>query len=391
MLTSSESGAPSAFIPLCEPAIRGNEGRYVQECLSTGWLSTGSFLDRFEKELATRVGARYAVATASGTSALHVALLVTGIEPDDEVLLPALTFIAPANAIRYVGAWPVFLDVDPVYLQLDPSKVADFLHTQCQRIEGHWRNRRTGRRVKAIVPVHILGHPVDMDPLLELARRFDLIVIEDATESLGAKYKGRPVGQLGDIACFSFNGNKLITTGGGGMIVTSNSHWSERARYLINQAKDDPLEYVHRTIGYNYRLSNLQAAVGCAQFEQLDSYIAAKRAIAERYDEVLGRAAGLSPMREAPWASSVAWMYTVQVNEAAYGISSRALLAKLGKARIQARPLWQPLHRSPAHAASSPGECQVADELYRDGLSLPCSVGLTSADQERVIDNITSR
>ncbi|RME03545.1 MAG: aminotransferase DegT, partial [Deltaproteobacteria bacterium] len=267
-LSSFEPGAPAAegFIPLSIPKLAGNEWRYVRECLDTNWVSSvGAFVERFEREVAARVGARYGVATASGTAAIHIALLVSGVGPGDEVLLPTLTFIAPANAIRYVGAVPLLLDVDPVTWQLDPEKTIDFLEKECRWQEGRLVNRTTGRRVRAIMPVHILGHPVDLDPILEVARKYELTVIEDATESLGARYKERHVGNLGDIGCFSFNGNKIITSGGGGMIVTNDETTARRARYLTTQAKDDPIEYVHGELGYNYRLTNLQAALGVAQ------------------------------------------------------------------------------------------------------------------------------
>jgi len=298
-----------AFIPLCTPAIRGNEWKYVKECLDTTWVSSvGAYVDRFERAVAEAVGTKNAVATSSGTSALHVALLVAGIQSDDEVLVSTLTFIAPANAIRYVGAFPVFVDAEATYWQMDPAKVKDFLENQCHWREGALVNRQTGRRVRAILPVHILGHPVDMDPILELARKYELVVIEDATESLGALYKDKSVGQLGDIACFSFNGNKLITTGGGGMLVTNNERWAQRAKHLTTQAKDNPVEYVHTEIGYNYRLTNIQAAMGVAQMEQLDSFIEVKRSIAKSYDEALGEIPGITSMREADWACSVFWM-----------------------------------------------------------------------------------
>ncbi|HYR59424.1 MAG TPA: aminotransferase class I/II-fold pyridoxal phosphate-dependent enzyme, partial [Chthoniobacteraceae bacterium] len=195
----NEPGAPSAagFIPLCVPSIRGNEWKYLKDCLDTGWVSSaGSYVDRFERELARRAGTPHAVAAVNGTSALHVALLVAGVEPDDEVLVSTLTFIAPANAVRYANAWPVFIDAEPDFWQMDPARAAEFLRERCERRDGALRNRRTGRRVKAIIPVHILGHPADMDPILALAREFDLAVIEDATESLGARYRERPVGQL---------------------------------------------------------------------------------------------------------------------------------------------------------------------------------------------------
>jgi perosamine synthetase len=224
-----------------------------------------------------------------------------------------------------------------------------------------------------------------MDPILDVARQYGLVVIEDATESLGARYRDRMVGRLGDIACFSFNGNKLITTGGGGMIVTDNEAWARNARYLTTQAKDDPIEFVHGAIGYNYRLTNIQAALGCAQLEQLDSHIQAKRRTAARYAAALSDVPGLTLMREAAWASSVFWMFTVLIDAEKYGMDSRGLLRALDTVGIQSRPLWQPLHRSQAHRSVTAGSCEVAERVSRDGLSIPCSVGLDPEDQERVI------
>lgn len=390
---SYEPGAPTpdGFVPLCVPEIRGNAWVYVKECLDTNWVSSvGPFVDRFERELAAYTGAQHAVAAVNGTAALHIALLATGVQPDDEVLVSTLTFIAPVNAIRYCGAWPVFIDAEPHYWQMDAHKAADFLQHGCVWSNGELRNRRSGRRVRAILPVHILGHPVDIDPILELARAYDLPVIEDATEALGSCYKDRRVGNLGDIACFSFNGNKIITTGGGGMIVTNREAWAQKAKYLTTQAKDDALEYIHHEIGYNYRLTNIQAALGCAQMEQLDEYIAIKRRIARTYQEAFADVPGITPMPEAPWATSIFWMYTVLVDEAEYGMGSRALRRRLEDAGIQSRPLWQPIHLSPAHAGHA-YVCPLAEDLYRRALSLPCSVGLTEAQQAKVIEQVKAR
>jgi perosamine synthetase len=390
---SFEPGAPlpENFVPLCVPQICGNEWNYIEECLDTGWVSSvGSFVDRFEQELAAYIGTKYAVATASGTAALHIALLISGVKSNEEVLVPALTFIAPANAVRYVGAWPVFIDVEPKYWQMDPQKTTDFLEKECYWDNGKLHNKTTGRRVKAIVPVHILGHPVDMDPILEVARKYNIVVIEDATESLGAKFKGRKVGQLGDIACFSFNGNKIITTSGGGMIVTDNEVWARKARYLTTQAKDDPVEYVHNEIGYNYRLTNIQAAMGCAQLEQLPNFISTKRRLATAYSAALRKVSGITPMAEAPWAFSIYWMYTVLIEEAVCGISSRALLKCFREAKVQTRPLWQPLHLSTAHKDSQSYFCETAEKLHQEALSLPCSVGLSPENLEYVVSVLES-
>ncbi|HEU4322734.1 MAG TPA: LegC family aminotransferase [Roseiflexaceae bacterium] len=381
-------GAPAQGdgIPLCAPALGGNAWRYLKECLDSGWVSSaGPFVTRFEHELAALVGRRYAVATASGTAALHLALLVAGVGPDEEVLAPALTFIAPINAVRYVGAWPVLIDAEPRYWQIDPDKLAEFLQRECVWRGGALRNRSSGRRVRALLPVHLLGHPADMAPLRDLASRHGLALIEDAAESLGARYRGVPVGSFGDLACLSFNGNKLITAGGGGALLADDAEQARRVHYLSTQAKDDPVEYQHGAVGYNYRLTNLQAALGVAQLEQLEAHIAAKRRIAQRYSEALGQRPGITPMAEAPWAFSTCWMYTVLIDQARYGIDSRALLRALEQGGIVARPLWRPVYTNQPYTSCQTYRCEVAPQLVSQALSLPCSVGLTEAEQERVI------
>jgi perosamine synthetase len=386
---ASPSPATQTRVPLSVPEIRGNEWTYLKECLDTNWVSSvGPFVERFERTLAEFTGRRYAVATTTGTTALHIALLVAGVEPDDEVITSSLTFVAPANAIRYVGAWPVFLDAEAAYWQMDPERLKRFLEQECRWQDRVLRNRASGRRIRALLPVDILGHPCDLDALLELARRYELTVIEDATESLGATYKDRPVGRLGDVACFSFNGNKIVTTGGGGMLVTDHAAWAERAKHLTTQAKQDGLEYIHDEVGYNYRLTNLQAAVGCAQMERLPQHVAAKRRLAQTYGEALAAVPGLAPMREAPWARSIFWLYTILIDAQAFGLDSRQLCRQLQARQIESRPLWQPLHCSPAHGRAGQAACPVAESIWRRALSLPCSVGLTPADQAHVIDAI---
>lgn len=381
----SSDRAPGSFIPLAEPEIRGNEWAYIKDCLDTGWVSSvGAYVDRFEQVLAKYVGCQHGVGAVNGTSALHVALLTAGVESNDEVLVPAMTFIAPANAVRYANAWPVFIDVEPECWQMNVDLVGKFLRERCElKGEGVF-NRQTGRRVKALLPVHILGHPVDMDPLRALAKEFQLAVIEDATESLGATYRGQQTGSLGDIGCFSFNGNKIITTGGGGMITTNNAAWAKRAKHLTTQAKADPLEYQHDEIGFNYRLTNIQAAMGCAQMESLDARVTAKRAIAKRYREGLAGVPGLQLMRSATWAEPTYWMFTMLVDAATYGMDSRTLIKSLAAEGIQARPLWEPMHLSAAHHSNE--ACPVAEKLWHNAISLPCSVGLTPENQNRVIN-----
>lgn len=387
---SSVSFEPGARIeggiPLCVPEIRGNEWQYVKECLDTGWVSSvGSYVTRFEDALARAADTKFAVATVNGTAALHVALQCAGVEQGDEVLVSTLTFIAPANAIRYIGAHPVFIDAEPDYWQMDPAAVKRFLTQECDWDGSVLTDRATGRRVKAIVPVDILGSPVDIEPIISIARNFKLSVVEDATESLATRYKDRPVGSRADVACFSFNGNKLITTGGGGMIVTNDENIAQRARYLTTQAKDDPVEYVHGEVGYNYRLTNVLAAIGLAQMERVPEYVEIKRRNAARYSEKLAPIPGITVMREAPYGFSTFWLYTILVDESQFGSSSRDLLRALAAKNIQSRPLWQSMHRSPAHAGERAFGGGVADRLCRDALSLPSSVGLTLEDVDVVI------
>ena len=388
---SFEPGALVAdgSIPLCVPELRGNEWKYVQECLDSNWVSSaGPFVDQFEKSLASYVGAKRGIAVVNGTAALQIALLISGVEPDDEVLVPALTFIAPVNAVSYAGAHPVFIDVEPHHWQIDPQKISDFLHQKCHWINGELRNTATGRRVKAILPVHVLGHPCEMDTILELSRKFELRVIEDATESLGSKYQQRNVGNLGEISCFSFNGNKIITTGGGGMIVTDNDAWADRVRYLTTQAKDDPIEYFHAEIGYNYRLTNIQAALGCAQMEQLDDHVASKRRIATTYQRGIEDIAGLEFYEASDKSFCTYWLSTIMVDEATFGIDSRSIMKALSSEGIQSRPVWHPINSLPPYKHCESYKVEVATHIYKHALSLPSSTSLTDSDQARVLSAI---
>jgi len=388
MKRSNKPGAPgpNGSVPLCVPNITGNEWLYVKECLDTNWVSSvGSFVDRFETSVAEYVGSKYAVATINGTAALHIALIVAGVEPEDEVLMPALTFVAPANAVRYVGAWPVFIDSEPNYWQIDPEKIREFLQTECHWINGNLTNRSTGRRIKALLPVHLLGHPCDMDPIVELAEEFSLRIIEDATETLGARYKSQIVGRHGDIACFSFNGNKAITTGGGGMIVTDNDEWAVRAQYLTTQAKDDPIEYIHNEIGYNYRLTNIQAAMGVAQMERLEEFIEKKRFIAAQYRKGFEDLEGIGLMLAQPDTDPTYWLYTVLLDCSTRLEGRKAFVQRLNQAGFGARPLWRPLHLLPPYKDCQSFLIENALGLYHRGVSLPSSVGLESDDQQRCI------
>ena len=381
-----EASAPAERIPVAVPNLGGNEWAYIKECLDTGWVSSvGPFVERFETEFAAYLGAKHAVATVNGTAALHVALLAAGVRPDDEVLMPSFTFIAPGNAVRYCGAWPVFVDAEPATWQMDLEWVRAFLETHCGSSYGVLRNRESGRRIGAILPVHVLGHAVDLDPIVSLAEQYGLPVVEDAAEALGASYRGCPVGRFGRLAAFSFNGNKVMTTGGGGMIVTDDEALADQARYLTTTAKDDADEGVHGRVGFNYRLTNIQAAMGCAQLEQLEGFLAAKRRIAARYQAGLSGIPGLGLMPEADWAQSAAWLYSVRIDEARAACSARELRRHLRARGIDTRTFWQPLHLSPAHAGAQTLGGEVAEMLHDEVLSLPCSTDLSEAAQDRVI------
>ena len=379
------------FVPLCEPSIQGNEWKYIKDCLDTNWVSSvGKYVDAFENTIAEYLGVQYAIATVNGTSALHTALLVAGIKPNDEVLTSTLTFIAPANAIRYVGAWPIFIDAEMQYWQMDIDKLTDFIRNKCSWKNGNLINNLTHRKITAILPVHVLGHPSNMKPIMNLAKKYNLKVIEDCTESLGSKYSDNMSGSFGDMSCFSFNGNKLITTGGGGMITTNNQRFAEKAKHLTTQAKSHNIEYIHDEIGYNYRLTNIQAAMGVAQMERINEYIECKQLIAKNYNTALESNDAIITMKEAPWAKSVWWMYTILINQKISKIDSRSLLKSLDEVRIQTRPLWQPLHMSSAHSNSQATDCSKSELLYQQSLSLPCSVGLNTKDQDLVISKIES-
>lgn len=377
---------PRRSIPNAVPHLAGNEWKYLKECLDTNWVSSaGPFIERFERAVAAFVGVPHAVATVNGSAALHVALLAAGVQPGDEVLVPDFTFIATANVVAYCGAHPVFLDVDPVSWGLDPQKTADFLTRECRQEGGRAVNRTTGRTVRAVLPVDLYGHPCDLDPLRELAARHGLTLVEDAAESLGALYRGRAVGSDAPLACLSFNGNKVITSGAGGMVLTRDEALAARVRGLTTQARGDALEFVHDEVGYNYRLSNLHAALGLAQLEQLPAFLASKRETAADYARRLAGVDGVTMAGEAPWARAAWWMSSILIEERRCP-DVRALLRALNAEGIGARPLWRPLHHQPAFAAAQHHRIEVAPRLYARGLSLPCSVGISAEERGAVVE-----
>lgn len=375
-----------ARIPLAIPSIGGNAAAYLQDCLDTNFVSSvGPYVARFEREFAARVGARYAVACASGTAALHLAFLVLDIGPGDEVLVSDLTFVASVNPVVYAGASPVLVDAEPLTYGLDPGLVVAELD----------RRAATGERQPAAIEVvHLLGHPADIEPILAGAARHGVPVVEDASEALGAGYRagplaGRQVGTLGRIAAFSFNGNKLITTGGGGMVVTDDEGLARRARHLSTQARLPGLAYDHDEVGYNYRLTNIAAALGVAQLEELDRLLGARRAVAARYDAAIATIPGLRPAPRAPWADPSFWLYTAAL-ETPDEARRDAVLAALDAAGVEARPIWRPIHATQRYRDATRLGGAVADRIFDAAFCLPSSASLTEGDQDRVIAALRS-
>ena len=365
-------------LALHEPCFAGREWEYVKDCLDSGWVSSvGRYVDRFERELAERCGVARAVAVVNGTAGLHTALMVAGVRPGDEVLAPALSFVATANAIAHAGALPHFVDSDPVTLGLDPQRLDEHLDAMAMPGRDGAINRNTGRAIRAVLPVHIFGHPVAMDALNAVAARWGLTVIEDATEALGSSYHGRPAGSLARLAVLSFNGNKIITTGGGGALLTNDLALADAAKHLTTTAKlPHPWAFEHDQVAWNYRLPNLNAALGCAQLEQLDGFLAAKRQLAARYHEGLANLPGVEVVVEPPGCHSNYWLNAIRVPDAA---ARDALLAASHRDRLFTRPAWGLLSRQPMYRHCPAADLSVAEELAARLVCLPSGADVPSA------------
>lgn len=382
------------MIPLSAPRIRGNAWEYVKECLDTEWVSSaGKYVERFEQDFARFVGARRAVACVNGTSALQVALRLAGVGPGDAVLVPTVTFIAPVNVIRYLGAEPVFLDCDEFY-NLDEAGALAFLEGQCESRGSGLFDRATGRRIGAVLPVHVFGNAARLERLVAACRRLSVPVVEDATESLGTRYTsgafaGRHTGTIGQSGCFSFNGNKIITCGGGGMIVTDDDALADRARYLTTQAKDDEVRFIHGDVGYNFRLTNLQAALGVSQMELLPEFLASKRQTYAAYEQRLNGVPGLHIAGLPPYAENNCWMVPLQVDASVYGRDRDAVMADLARQKIQTRPLWQLNHLQAPYVGCRSWAIERAPQLLANTVNLPCSVGLTGDELDIVVAALT--
>jgi pyridoxal phosphate-dependent aminotransferase EpsN len=362
-------------IYLSVPHMGGDEEGLVREAFASNWLSTvGPHLDAFEREFEERIG-RPAVALGSGTGAMHLGLRLLGVGPGDEVICPTLTFVASVNPVRYLGATPVFVDSEQASWMMDPALLADTLAQKARR----------GKVPKAVIVVHLYGQSADMDPILEACSRYDVPVLEDAAEALGTLYKGKPAGSLADVGVFSFNGNKIITTTGGGMLVAKRREWVDKARFWSTQARDPGVAYHHTEMGYNYRLSNVLAAIGRGQMRVLDQRVQERRAVALRYRDAFADIEGISLMPQAPYGLHTNWLSCFVIDQARFGASRDDVLTALASQDIEARPLWKPMHLQPLYEACECFGGAVAASIYERGLCLPSSSSLASKDQDEII------
>jgi len=374
----SELSMSGKKIYISPPCVAGDEQDMVREAIESGWIAPlGPHVDAFEKEFAARVGSAGAAALASGTAGLHLALRILGVGPGDEVFCSTLTFAASANAILYVGAEPVFIDSDRETWNMDSKLLAETLNDAARR----------GALPNAVMVVDAYGQCADYTPILDACARYEVPVIEDAAEALGATYRGRAAGSLGAIGVFSFNGNKIITTSGGGMLVSDRPEWVDKARFLATQARDctEDNHYLHSEVGYNYRLSNLLAAVGRAQLRMLDTWINRRRAIFRRYVEALGDLAGLEFMPEAPFGQATRWLTCVLIDPDDFGADRQAVQKALETQNIESRPVWRPMHMQPVYHGRRYIGRGIAEDLFRRGLCLPSGSSLSETDQSRII------
>lgn len=373
------------MIPLSIPNISGNEWTYVKDCLDTGWISSvGSYVTQFENLVAEFVGATYGVATMNGTAALHIAQQLAGVGHKDYVIAPDITFIATINAIKYTGADPILIDVDKETWQMDLDILEEFLEKETYCFEDHIYLKKDKRRISAIMPVHVLGNMCDMDRLMAIAKKYCLVLIEDSTEALGSTYKNKGAGTFGTFGTFSFNGNKIISTGGGGIIVTDDENLARKAKHITTQAKTDPFEYDHDEVGYNYRLVNILAAVGVAQMEQLPAFLERKRAIDKYYRDHLENE-NLQLQKVGDHVTPNNWLHTMKVK------NQRPMIQHLLDNGVQCRPFWVPMHqlRMFKHLPFITHE-NVSDSIYNSCISIPSSTNLTDSQVEEVVRVIQS-
>ena len=380
----------SKQIGLSEPFIFGQEYKYIKECLDTGWVSSsGKFVDAFEDKVASYTGAKFAVACSNATSALFISLMIIGVKRDEEVIVPTLTFIAPVNTIKYLGAEPIFMDADE-FCNIDVNKTVDFIERETKFKNNISYNKKTGKIVRAVLPVHVFGNAADLESLQDICAERNIVILEDASESLGTIYtkgklKGKHTGSVGQMGCISFNGNKILTSGGGGMIICNDEESSEKAFYLTNQAKDDPVNFIHNEIGYNLRLSNIQAALGLAQMENIEKALKIKKKINNFYKKNLKSTDGLTLMNSPGYAENNNWLSVLRVEEKIYGESSSSLIGRLRNESIEVRPIWKLNHLQKPYLKNQTYKIEKAKELVSNTICLPSSISLTSEQLEKII------
>ena len=381
------------MIPLSTPNICGNSWKYIKECLDTEWVSSaGSYVDRFEQEITSRTKSKYAIACVNGTSALQISLKLAGVKPGDEVLVSTLTFIAPVNAISYNQAIPVFMDADDYY-NMDIEKTIEFINTKTVYKNGGTYNIETGNQISCIIPIHMWGNAVWLDELVNLCKERNISIVEDASESLGTfylrgKFKGKYTGTIGALGCLSFNGNKIITTGGGGAILTNNENLYRKGKYLITQAKDDPVRYIHHEIGYNFRLTNIQAALGVAQLEQLNTFLKQKKDFYKKYYTSILGVSGLSIAKVPYYSNNNMWMILLQINKEKYGEDREQLMLRLEHNKIQSRPCWAPIHLQKPYRKCLNYKIEKAYSLVNNSLCIPSSTKLSEDNLNFVIEQL---
>ena len=377
IITALRKALGEGDVALHEPRFVGSEQRYVQDCIASTYVSSvGAYVDRFEKELAAYTGAHHAVAVVNGTAALQVALQLAGVRANDEVIVPALTFIATANAVHYLGAIPHFADSNEHTLGLDPLALRDWLQITAESVPGGYRNRNTGRRIRAIVAMHTFGHPCDLDGLLEVAHDYRLALVEDAAESLGSFYQGQHTGTFGLLGTLSFNGNKIVTTGGGGAILTNDPRLADHAKHLTTTAKrPHRWDYVHEEIGYNFRMPNLNAALGCAQLEQLPEFLASKRRLFVRYQRAFSGIREARLMEEEAGCESNYWLQTLILSEDVADFRSEILRAT-NDAGLMTRPSWRLMHQLSPYRSCPRAPLPSSESLGERLINLPSSSGL---------------
>ncbi len=371
---------------LSGPNIAGNEWKYVKDCLDTGWVSSvGAYVTQFENMVAGYAGAKYGVATSNGTSALHISLMLAGVKQGDYVIAPNVTFIASINSIKYCNADPILIDVDPKTWQMDLDLLEEFLEKETEKTDKGLSYKKNGRIISCMMPVHVLGNICDMDRLLLVCEKYGLKVVEDATESLGSYYKGKHSGGFGLMGCFSFNGNKIITTGGGGVIVTNDEALAKHAKHLTTQAKSDPFEYLHDEVGYNYRLVNVLAAMGVAQMEQLPGFIQRKKQVSEFYRSELTGVGDIEFQEISADVDCNMWLFTIKTSK------QKELLKALNDQQMQSRPFWVPMNQLPMFRDDIYyNHADKSNHIYQNCLSIPCSTNITDEELASVTAVIKS-